>query len=167
MVDELSAALAQDLLPRPLRVYDRYSSSAYTPKANTACHSLYSQLTTHDRLTRHSTFFSESFACGICLETKKGARCTRLQNCGHVFCVECLYSFFELNIREGLVRNVSCADLECVKGRQKGDERKGLIGEEEMENIVGTELTERYKWLIEKQRIESGTCKGLSQIGSS
>lgn len=114
-------------------------------------------LSKHDRLMRHSTFSSESFDCGICLETKKGARCTRLRKCGHVFCVECLYSYFELNIREGMVRNVGCADAECVKRNQKlGKDQHGSIEAEEIEEIVGAELKDRYVWLLEKQRVESG-----------
>ena len=156
MGDELSASLTDDLLPRPLKIYDRYTYSWPASSNSSPRISLLSRLRTHDRLTRHSTFSSESYACSICLDTKKGARCIRLQNCGHVFCVECLYGFFELSIREGLVKNVCCADLECIKGRQKGDVHVGSVGDKEMEAIVGTTLAERYRWLIEKQRIESG-----------
>lgn len=156
MVDEITIALLdQTFLPNPITFLDRYF---YEAGENIVRNSLQAQLVTHDRLVRHSTFSSESFDCGICLETKKGARCSRIRSCGHVFCIECLHSFFELNIREGLVKNVCCADMECVKSRVKGvNEDRGAVELDEIEAIVGKELLERYQWLMEKQDIESGT----------
>lgn len=153
MVDEIVIALQdRTFLPDPVKLEDRYfldhTAATRTP--------LRVQLSTHDRLVRHSTFSSESFDCGICLETKKGARCSRIRSCGHVFCIECLHSFFELNIREGLVRNVCCADMECVKQRGKGEEKRGTVELDEIEAIVGKDLLERYVWLMEKQELESG-----------
>lgn len=156
MADELAACISDGALGSSIRLLDRYTiptdpSCAPTAPRNT----LFSKLTTHDRLSRHSTFSSESFDCGICLETKKGARCSKLRNCGHVFCVECLYSFFEINIREGTVKNVCCADQDCVKARDKGNAEKGSVELDELEAIVGKELKDRYKWLVDKQKIES------------
>ncbi|KAL7007429.1 hypothetical protein EMMF5_002893 [Cystobasidiomycetes sp. EMM_F5] len=157
---EISTVIADSsFLQRPLRIVDRYEWSASTRASRP---SLVQQLVTHDRLVRHSTFSAESFACGICLETKKGARCARLKRCGHVFCVECLHSFWELNIREGLVANVTCADMECVQKRAKAVDPSvakaalpGSVGADELEAIVGKDLADRYTWLVEKQRIES------------
>ena len=142
-----------------LTLFDRYITtipSACAPEPPRT--PLSSILASHDHAVRQSTFSSESFDCGICLETKKGIRCTRLNSCGHVFCVECLYSFFELNIREGMVKNVSCADAECVKSKSKegGSHTAGMVSEEEIEAIVGKDLADRYRWLVKKQKIESG-----------
>ena len=155
MVDEITIALQDPgFLGNPIILQDRYF---YEPGESLRRNSLQKQLTTHDRLIRHSTFSSESFDCGICLETKKGARCSRIRSCGHVFCIECLHSFFELNIREGLVKNVCCADMECVKSRAKdNNEKRGAVELDEIEAIVGKDLLERYKWLMEKQELESG-----------
>lgn len=154
MVDELLTLLMDsEVLNRPILLHDRYFYEPSKPTTRTA---LYTQLQTHDRLTRHSTFSSESFDCGICLETKKGARCAKVRSCGHVFCVECLHSFFELNIREGLVKNVCCADMQCVKQRGTGDDKRGSVELDEIESIVGRELLDRYTWLVEKQKVESG-----------
>lgn len=155
MVDEITVALQdRSFLPDPITLLDRYF---YEAGEKVCRNSLQAQLVTHDRLIRHSTFSSESFDCGICLETKKGARCSRIKSCGHVFCIECLHSFFELNIREGLVKNVCCADMQCVKSRGKGEnENQGSVGLDEIEAIVGQELLERYQWLMEKQELESG-----------
>ena len=155
MVDEVQVAIAEEASTSPLALSDLYT---YEPATNRQRRSLAQTLVKHDRLMRHSTFSTDSFDCGICLETKKGARCTRLKNCGHVFCVECLYSYFELNIREGLVKNVGCADMECVKQNQKQDakSKSGTVDVDEVEEIVGKDLKDRYVWLLEKQKIESG-----------
>lgn len=152
MLDELTTSIESGILGDPIRFHDHYSLSA-TPAART---SLFSTLTTHDRLLRNSTFSAESFDCGICLETKKGTRCSKIRSCGHVFCIECLYSFFEINIREGTVKNVCCADQDCVKARDKGHSDKGSVSLEELVAIVGKELADRYEWLVEKQKLESG-----------
>ena len=163
LIDEIQAFFGDldSSLPNTTRltVFDRYitrmSSAAAGETPRTPLSSI---LANHDHAVRHSTFSSESFDCGICLETKKGIRCTRLNSCGHVFCVECLYSFFELNIREGMVKNVSCADAECVKSKSKegGSHTAGVVSEEEIEAIVGKDLADRYRWLVKKQKIESG-----------
>lgn len=154
MVDELQTAM-REYAASDLVLIDRRTAGA----RDISQQNLTQTLARHDRLVQHSTFSTESFDCGICLDTKKGARCTRLRNCGHVFCVECLYSYFELNIREGMVQNVSCADTECVKrARKAGQESCGLVESDELEDIVGKELKDRYIWLLEKQRIESGKC---------
>lgn len=155
MVDEITMALQdRSFLPDPIKLRDRYFFEAEEVIVR---NSLQAQLVTHDRLIRYSTFSKESFDCGICLETKKGAGCSRIRSCGHVFCIECLHSFFELNIREGLVKNVCCADMECVKSRGKGEnDNRGAVGLDEIEAIVGKALLERYQWLMEKQELESG-----------
>lgn len=162
LIDEIQAFfgdLDSSLSPSTrLTLFDRYITTIPSASApETPRTPLSSILTSHDHAVRHSTFSSESFDCGICLETKKGIRCTRLNSCGHVFCVECLYSFFELNIREGMVKNVSCADAECVKTKSKegGSHTAGMVSEEEIEAIVGKDLADRYRWLVKKQKIES------------
>lgn len=87
--------------------------------------------------------------------------------CKHVFCRACLESFFVLSITEGLVRNVACPSEECTKARAEYDkkterERKldkgvpGKVSRDELRAIVGDGLLERYEWLCEKQRVESG-----------
>lgn len=82
-----------------------------------------------------------------------------------MFCLRCLNSYFTLLITEGLVRSVCCPGVECVRTRVKWERenvggveegRPGEVGEEELRGIVGVELTERYGWLKEKHRVESG-----------
>lgn len=163
MVDEANAALLDETtLGNPIMLLDMQAShggGTTAPNDTVLGGHLLDRIARHDRLTRHSTFSNESFSCGICLETRKGARCSRIRSCGHVFCVECLHSFFELNIREGLVKNVMCADPGCTKARQQeGKGAAGFVSLEEIEAIVGKELAERYSWLMEKQKVESGKC---------
>jgi len=47
-----------------------------------------------------------------------------------------------------MVKNVSCPDQDCVKGKAKDAPARGDVSLEELEAIVGKELTDRYKWLV-------------------
>lgn len=94
------------------------------------------------------------------------------------FCQPCLLSYFTLLITEGLVRSVHCPSVACVRSRALFDRahppsvysatatttsieaqkevRPGEVGKEELEEIVGFELTKRWEDLSEKMRIDSG-----------
>lgn len=89
------------------------------------------------------------------------------------FCYSCLLSYFTLLITEGLVRSVHCPSVTCVKSRALFDRanppsvysainsttsntRPGEVGKEELQEIVGYELTKRWEDLSEKMRIDSG-----------
>lgn len=93
-------------------------------------------------------------------------------------CLECLVSFFTLLIREGLVRQVHCPSPECVAARNKRPTRDkpdaepdmniGIVTEDELMQIVGPELTKRYKDLSLKQRLESGNpCSATSPASAT
>lgn len=58
-------------------------------------------------------FQSETFTCKICFEPKLGAQSMRFKGCDHVYCKECLKSYFEIQIREGNVNQLSCPDAKC------------------------------------------------------
>ncbi|KAI9727170.1 MAG: translation termination inhibitor protein itt1 [Chrysothrix sp. TS-e1954] len=75
-------------------------------------------MVSYDKAVKRRKFEEGTFACGICLEPKKGAMCYRLRHCGHVFCVQCLQDFFNNAITEGDVSSVKCMDFGC--GKQKG-----------------------------------------------
>lgn len=66
-----------------------------------------------DLKAKLAKFKQETFECGVCLEPKKGALCHRLQLCSHVFCVECLQSYFNNCISEGDIVNVKCVAPKC------------------------------------------------------
>ncbi|KAM0750960.1 hypothetical protein T439DRAFT_326001 [Meredithblackwellia eburnea MCA 4105] len=133
---------------------------------------LSTRLQQHNRLSSSTAFSSENFDCGICLEAKKGAKCVRLDVCGHVFCLPCLHGYFHLLISEGLIRSVHCPSPECITARQAYSKanpptaagqmekvfdpaRPGEVDEKQLEGIVGPELVKRWKVIGEKIRVES------------
>lgn len=78
--------------------------------------------------------------------------------CNDVFCRICLKDYFSLLIKEGLVRLVSCPGLACVQKRKEVDSgATGVVAREQLLEIVGEDLTKRWEWLLEKNRVESGT----------
>ena len=67
----------------------------------------------HDVEQKQRDFDKESFSCGVCFEDKLGKKCTRFEECGHVFCRDCMAEYFRLQIREGQVNALNCPTSEC------------------------------------------------------
>ena len=67
----------------------------------------------HDVEQKQRDFDRESFSCGVCFEDKLGKKCTRFEDCGHVFCRDCMAEYFRLQIREGQVNALNWPTSEC------------------------------------------------------
>lgn len=111
----------------------------------------------------------------LCLETlhspltsspdpKKGAKCHRMIDCGHVFCTECLQSFYNNAIKEGDLAAVRCLEPSCAKERaaaqasdsQKRNKRKPFISPSELLQIpLEPDMVKRYVTLKYKTDLES------------
>ena len=70
-------------------------------------------LKNHDVEQKQRDFDREPFSCGVCFEDKLGKKCTRFEECGHVFCRACMAEYFRLQIREGQVNALNCPTSEC------------------------------------------------------
>ncbi|KEI39815.1 uncharacterized protein L969DRAFT_86399 [Mixia osmundae IAM 14324] len=135
---------------------------------------LHAILAAHDAKRRAAVFSGTSFACGICLEDRKGKGCVQLTGCSHVFCFECLAGYFRALIAQGIVRTVHCPDPACVRDRAKAQAARpsldailagaalpaeadlpGDLTRSELVQLVGDSLHERYVWLVKKQQSES------------
>ncbi|KAL1921440.1 uncharacterized protein VTP21DRAFT_11156 [Calcarisporiella thermophila] len=108
---------------------------------------LYDLLRTFNFISHQSVFENETFTCGICMDFKKGIDCVRLAPCGHVYCRTCIQGYFTMLIREGMVTSVKCPD--CPK------EDKKEIATDQLRDIVGAEMEDRYTRLVHKQRLEA------------
>lgn len=72
----------------------------------------------YDMKAKQAAFNKETFHCGICLDPQKGVKCHRLQDCGHVFCVQCLQDFYNSAIKSGDLAAVRCPEPNCAKERE-------------------------------------------------
>ncbi|KAI1138837.1 RWD-domain-containing protein [Hypoxylon sp. FL0543] len=117
----------------------------------------------YDITAKQRAFEKETFECGICLEPKKGAVCHRMIDCQHVFCVECLQSFYNNAITEGDIGSVQCLEPNCakeredaVKGSTKKKKAKTFISPSELLQIpIERETVKRYVMLKHKADVES------------
>ncbi|EDK44723.1 hypothetical protein LELG_02902 [Lodderomyces elongisporus NRRL YB-4239] len=75
----------------------------------------YLALVDNDRKCLQAKFDCTTFTCEICQSDLKGAHCTRLEDCQHVFCNECLRDYFASHITEGSIDKVHCPNFECTK----------------------------------------------------
>ncbi|XP_012146257.2 E3 ubiquitin-protein ligase RNF14-like [Megachile rotundata] len=59
------------------------------------------------------TFENSSYMCIICFEIYYGKYCTKLQNCSHIFCRNCIQQYITTKINENVIKNIICPDLSC------------------------------------------------------
>lgn len=53
------------------------------------------------------------FNCQVCFAEKLGKQCMKFSNCDHVFCKDCMKSYFSVLIDEGDVRGLKCPESKC------------------------------------------------------
>ena len=58
-------------------------------------------------------FSTDLFTCNVCFSEKFGKQCFPFMQCQHVFCKDCVKSFFELQIKEGNVQSLLCPEDGC------------------------------------------------------
>ena len=63
-----------------------------------ACN-LFLTLIEHDTQQQKLEFESNSYNCQICFEEKLGSNCIKLIPCFHVYCKNCIRTFFEVQIQ--------------------------------------------------------------------
>ncbi|CAK8686453.1 unnamed protein product [Clavelina lepadiformis] len=67
-------------------------------------------LLTYNQNQLKKVFDSSLYSCEICLESKLGAQCVEIKGCKHVYCKDCLSSYFNVNISEGNVKGLNCPE---------------------------------------------------------
>ncbi|CAG8582921.1 7621_t:CDS:2 [Paraglomus occultum] len=124
-------------IPVPMRFGDDYVGSS----------TLRTVIRAYNQKVVSEEFLHDHFTCGICFEEKLGQKCFQLGQCLHVFCRTCLSEYFTMLVREGFVLQVKCPEPGCRQSQ--------LISKEELIEIIGNDMEERYSMLMEKQRLES------------
>lgn len=97
------------------------------------------------------------------VDPKKGEKCHRMLDCGHVFCIQCLQDFYNNAIKEGDLVAVRCLEPSCAKKREdalkSGSKRvkaKTFISPSELLQIpLEPEVVKRYVTLKYKMELES------------
>ncbi|KAL6891061.1 RWD domain-containing protein, partial [Trichoderma longibrachiatum] len=118
----------------------------------------------YDIKAKKAAFDKETFDCGICLDPKKGSKCHKMLDCGHIFCLQCLQDFYNDAIKEGNLSTVRCLAPNCAKKRskaadaagEKGRKTKVFISPSELLQIgLSEDMVKRYVDLKYKTELES------------
>uniref|UniRef100_A0A060TCM5 RBR-type E3 ubiquitin transferase n=1 Tax=Blastobotrys adeninivorans TaxID=409370 RepID=A0A060TCM5_BLAAD len=101
---------------------------------------------THNERATVREFESHSFHCAICQRRKRGNVCTRLTNCGHVFCSECLEDYYSACVEQGYVSRVVCPAPEC---------KTPAVDFADLKKLLSPDQLDRLDRLRKKQVLES------------
>lgn len=63
--------------------------------------------------TRRKVFKTKMFECKVCFLDKLGANCLEFWPCRHVYCKDCMASFFSVQISEGNIKFLRCPEEKC------------------------------------------------------
>ncbi|KAM0346026.1 hypothetical protein ACHAPU_005787 [Fusarium lateritium] len=113
----------------------------------------------HDIKAKKAAFEKETFDCGVCLDPKKGTKCHKMLDCGHIFCIQCLQDFYNDAINEGNLSTVRCLSPNCAKERLASKEikkAKVAVSPSELLQIgLSEDMVKRYVTLKYKTELES------------
>ncbi|KFY86765.1 hypothetical protein V500_07412 [Pseudogymnoascus sp. VKM F-4518 (FW-2643)] len=121
------------------------------------------ELLDHDKSAKQADFDRQSYDCGVCLEPKRGNICHKLDDCGHIFCRQCLQDFYNNAITEGDLDSVKCLDPGCAKRREEelaksGRKRKPKVTLTPSELLLiplEHEMVKRYVTMRHKIELEN------------
>lgn len=100
--------------------------------------SLISYILEYNRTRSEKEFQRNIYSCQICFDDKPGSQCMEFMGCGHIFCRECVATFFEVTIKDGNVHGLICPEKGC-----KSEALQSQISE-----LVSPELFARYDELL-------------------
>ncbi|KAF7194103.1 E3 ubiquitin-protein ligase itt1 [Pseudocercospora fuligena] len=108
------------------------------------------------RRKKREIFEAGHYDCGICLEPKTGTACHEMDECGHIFCKECLQDTYNNAITEGNVAAVRCLDPSCGKATGRKTKKQSPIHPREL-LAIGLEeaMVRRYVDMKRKKLIEA------------
>ncbi|KAF2367942.1 IBR domain [Trinorchestia longiramus] len=114
-------------------LWDDRAVQDVAPKTN-----LLMLLRDYDQDTHYKEFCLKSFACKVCFMEKIGKICVEFWPCGHVYCKDCMKSYFEVQIKEGNVKALLCPTEKC----------SSEANPKQVEELVSRELYERWDTLL-------------------
>ncbi|VDM64031.1 unnamed protein product [Angiostrongylus costaricensis] len=88
-------------------------------------------------------FKSVCHDCEVCFQCKPGTQCLLFRPCQHVFCKECVTTFFFEILNNQEIRPLGCLALEC----------SSLASEQAIQSIIGEKEFERYERILLEQAL--------------
>lgn len=67
----------------------------------------------YDKDQSEIKFQTSYYKCNVCFVDKNGSNCMKFIGCNHVFCNECMKEYFEIQIKDGNVNNLTCPYEKC------------------------------------------------------
>lgn len=94
-------------------------------------------------------FRKESHICEICFEEREGILFHFLDECSHMFCVECLLDYCQMHVNEGTVRQLKCPERDC----------QSALSPIILRELLSVEDFERWERLLFQQTLD-----GMSDV---
>lgn len=88
--------------------YDSRTIQDIAPKTN-----MLRLLKEYDEEMRKKVFGSKTFQCKVCFMNKVGVHCLEFWPCRHVYCKDCMASYFTVQISEGNIKFLRCPEDKC------------------------------------------------------
>merc|ERR1719500_116465 len=124
---------------------------AVTPKRRRRHSSRQDQLATllreFNNMKEEEEFSLSLNSCQICFSDKTGSQCLRFVVCNHVYCRECMTSYFVEKISTGAVSSLVCPTFKC--------ETQALPNQ--VAELVPPDLFQKYESLLLETQLESMT----------
>ncbi|XP_006877506.1 PREDICTED: E3 ubiquitin-protein ligase RNF14-like [Chrysochloris asiatica] len=138
--------------------------------------SLLQEVLDFDQTQQEKSFNKAAYTCNICFSIKLGSQCMCFSNCKHVYCKECMKSYFEIQIKDGRVNSLNCPEPKC-SSMATPNQVKDLVPEdvfarynqllihaslELMEDVVSCPRIVCQLPVVEEKKYRLGVCGGCS-----
>ncbi|KAB7502557.1 E3 ubiquitin-protein ligase RNF14 [Armadillidium nasatum] len=99
----------------------------------------------YDEEMRQKVFDLKFYNCKVCFLEKPGSSCMEFWPCNHVYCKECMKSYFEVQIREGNIKFLKCPEEKC----------DSEANPKQVEALVSNELYRKWDELLLSSTLSS------------
>ena len=114
-----------------------------TQKSN----SLIKEIVKHSKLMDLKIMHKKMIHCQICFEDKPGTQCMKFQDCHHIYCKQCMASYFEIKISEGFPV-LRCPKSSCLT----------IALSEQVKILVSSEMFQKYELKLMEIRSDVMNC---------
>ncbi|KAJ4368509.1 hypothetical protein N0V86_009414 [Didymella sp. IMI 355093] len=113
------------------------------------------QLLVFDQEAKQQAFEKGTYECGVCLDPKKGTLCHQMEDCEHVFCIECLQGYYNDAILAGSIDDVKCPDFSCGDNNKRAQRTRLITPRELLRIPIERPAVQRYVNLKRKRKLDA------------